>query len=473
MLALACWCQLVLAGQAATTPLRWGVDLEGGAPYAFTDPHNPQRVIGFEQEIADELAKRLGRPLERVQINWDSLIPALSRGTFDLAMAGIELTDEHRRGALFSRPYCAYQQQIVVRRDNDAIKAFSDLKGKRVGTIANSAAHRMLQGLGDVDCKIYSDIYAAYQDLGFDRLDAVFMDQPIAAYYAKDNPRVRFIQPPLGEGMYAIAFKQGNTALKAQVDDALEAMIRDGSLERILRHWDLWGPQQAKLASYVDPHPVAGGNEAPWQRVLPVLLTGAVMTIKISLLAMALSMGVGLLLAIGRIYGPWPVRAIAQGYVEVFRGTPLLIQLYLLYYGLPNLGIRLDAFVAGVVGLGLNYAANEAENYRAGILAVPRGQTEASLALGLSRLQVLKDVILPQSLRVALPPVTNDFIALFKDSSLVSVITLVELTKAYGMLASATFDYIGLGLVTAALYLAISYPTAMLARWTERRLAKA
>ena len=125
-----------------------------------------------------------------------------------------------------------------------------------------------------------------------------------------------------------------------------------------------------------------------------------------------------------------------------------------------------------MVGLGLNYGAAEAENYRAGILAVAKGQTEASLALGMSRAQVLRHVILPQSLRVTIPPITNDFIALFKDSSLVSVITLVELTKAYGMLASATYDYIGLGIITAAIYLAISYPASILARWTEARLQR-
>ena len=116
--------------------------------------------------------------------------------------------------------------------------------------------------------------------------------------------------------------------------------------------------------------------------------------------------------------------------------------------GLPQIGIRLNAFVAGVVGLGLNYAASESENYRAGIQAIPRGQTEAALALGMSRWQTLQHVVLPQALRVVIPPVTNDFIAMFKDSSIVSVITMVELTKWYGMLATSTYDYIGLGLMT-------------------------
>jgi polar amino acid transport system substrate-binding protein len=126
--------------------------------------------------------------------------------------------------------------------------------------------------------------------------------------------------------------------------------------------------------------------------------------------------------------------------------------------------------VAAVMGLGLNYAAYEAENYRAGLLAVPRGQIEAAMALGLTRVQMAREVVFPQAFRIVIPPVTNDFIALFKDSSVVSVITLVELTKVYGMMASATYNYIGFGLVAAAIYFAISYPTSLFARWIERRL---
>ena len=130
----------------------------------------------------------------------------------------------------------------------------------------------------------------------------------------------------------------------------------------------------------------------------------------------------------------------------------------------------MNAFCAAILGLGLNYAASEAENYRAGIQSIPRGQTEAALALGLSRGQALRRVVLPQALRVVIPPVTNDFIAMFKDSSIVSVITMVELTKVYGMLATSTYDYIGLGLMTAGIYFALSYPASLGANWLERRL---
>jgi polar amino acid transport system substrate-binding protein len=152
------------------------------------------------------------------------------------------------------------------------------------------------------------------------------------------------------------------------------------------------------------------------------------------------------------------------------RGTPLLIQLFILFYGLPHFGIKLPPFLAAVLGLGLNYAAYEAENYRAGLIAVPLGQMEAALALGLSRAQAIRYVLLPQAWRNILPPVTNDFVSILKDSSLVSIITMVELTKVYGQLAATYYDWLGLGILTAAMYFLVGLPFVALARWTEKRL---
>src|SRR5207237_7685187 len=158
------------------------------------------------------------------------------------------------------------------------------------------------------------------------------------------------------------------------------------------------------------------------------------------------------MMAVLRVFAPraiaWPVIA----FIEVVRGTPLLIQLFIIFYGLPSIGIRFSPLAAAVVGLGINYAAYEAENYRAGIQSIPRGQLDAALALGLSRLQTIRKIILPQAVRLVIPPVTNDFIALLKDSSLVSVITMVELTKMYCQLAATYYHYIVLGVFTVAIY---------------------
>jgi len=203
----------------------------------------------------------------------------------------------------------------------------------------------------------------------------------------------------------------------------------------------------------------------------PVILQGCILTLEISLLSMVIAIAIGFLLALIRVYGPFPMRQLSILYIEIVRGTPLLVQLLILFYGLPYIGIKLEPFIAGMLGLGLNYAAYEAENYRAGLLAIPQGQMEAARALGMTHQQGLRHVVIPQAFRLVLPPVTNDFISLLKDSSLVSAVTLIDLTGAYTRIATQTFDYFGTGLLIAAIYLLIGLPFVRLAGWLEKRLS--
>jgi polar amino acid transport system substrate-binding protein len=177
---------------------------------------------------------------------------------------------------------------------------------------------------------------------------------------------------------------------------------------------------------------------------------------------------VGVFIASGRVYGTPLLRGALALYVEVMRGTPLLLQLFVLYYGLAA-AVRLPAFLAALLGLALNYAAYESEIYRGALEAVPVGQLEAARTLGLSERQVLTLVRGPQAFRLALAPMTNDFVALLKDSSLVSVLTVMELTKQTQIFATNVGSWVVPGSLCAALYLAMSLPLSALARRLERR----
>jgi polar amino acid transport system substrate-binding protein len=204
------------------------------------------------------------------------------------------------------------------------------------------------------------------------------------------------------------------------------------------------------------------------QRNARIILEAAGMTVLLSCLAMPLAVIAGLFVALVRLYGPKPLRGLFTAYVEVLRGTPLMLQLYALYYAIPPaLGFHVNAFTIAVLGLALNYSAYESEIYRAGLLAIPAGQMEAALALGMTRRTALRRIIIPQAVRLVIPPVTNDFIALFKDTSLCSVITVVELSKQYNILVNSTNAYVELAILTALLYLAMSYPLSLLARRLE------
>ena len=201
-----------------------------------------------------------------------------------------------------------------------------------------------------------------------------------------------------------------------------------------------------------------------------LLLESAGMTIVLAFLSFPLAVAIGLAVALGRRYGPRPLAWVLAGYVELLRGTPLMLQLYFLFFFLPELGLRLPAFTTAIVGLALNYSAYESEIYRGGLQAVPSGQLEAALSLGMSRWQAIRHVIVPQATRVVIPPVVNDFIALFKDTSVCSVVTVIELTKRYSVLNMSSQATIELTVMTALLYLAMSFPLTLLSRRLEQRL---
>ncbi len=454
--------------------LLWGSDAEGGAPYAFPDPKDPSRLIGFEVDLAEAIARELGVKARQSQNAWDSLIPALKRGDFDMVMNGIEITPQRQAEVLFSLPYYIYTEQLVVRKEETKIKDINDLKGKKVGTLSGAVAQDILTNLGGVDVKIYSGQVEPYEDLALGRLDAVLLDLPIAAYYAKPNPKLKYTGNPVGEGFYGIAIRKDDDELKKKIDEILIKLLKSGELKKIYEKWDLWNDTQEKLfkvakesKDYVTLEEI---KKAPIYTFFPNLLRGAGITILISFSSMALAIVLGLIITILRLYGRPPLSTAATAYIEIYRGTPLLIQLYILYYGLPNIGISLSPLLAAFIGLGMNYAAYESELYRAGINAVPKGQMEAALSLGMTQSLAIKRIIMPQAVRIALPGVTNDFIALFKDSSLVSVIAMVELTKTYSILAATTLRFFELGLIVAFLYFVMSYPLSLFAKKLEERL---
>jgi polar amino acid transport system substrate-binding protein len=453
--------------------LRWGADAEGGAPYVYPDPQKPEHLIGFECELADAIAAQLGVKAHMVQNQWDQLIPALERGNFDIILNGLEITADNQQHIAMSLPYFVYAQQIVTRRKAVGMIKLEDLKGKRVGVLSSSVAQRLMEKMGGADLRIYPGNVESFRDLKAERIDAVLLDLPIATFYAKPDPALKFSGESFAPGYYGIGLRRDEAALTAAVNKAITQLAADGTMERIYRKYEVWDGRQEHLKDYQPErvtHRKAISTLREWPKYLPLLLRGAVVTVWISVLAMMLAVVAGVFIVLARLYGVAPLRWAARAYVEVMRGTPLLIQLFLIYYGLPQIGIRLNAALAAILGLGLNYAASEAENYRAGIQAVPPGQTEASQALGMSRWQCLRHIVLPQALPMVLPPMTNDFIAMFKDSSIVSVITMVELTKVYGMLAMSTYDYIGLGLMTAGIYFALSYPASIFAHHLERKL---
>jgi polar amino acid transport system substrate-binding protein len=479
--------------------LRWAGDPEGGAPFVEADPADPNRLVGFDVEVADLIARGLGRTPRFVLITFDSIVQSVARGDADVGMSGIEDTPARRATMAPTIPYYEFREVLSV-RDVDALRlrTLADFAGRRVGTLSSTIAYDILlraerqYGLQAVS---YDDDVHPYSDLILGRVDAVLLDN-VLAERRRRVVRGFTIQPQtVAIGHYVGVLAARNAPLRDAVNELLRGAMRDGTLERIFRKWNVWNDDQPALyaqllagrpvppvtgidpaAAFANPSKPANlANPAPspnaWESArlyLPSLLRASAVTIVLSCLSMALAVALGVLIASGRVYGSRVVRAALLGYVELMRGTPILLQLFVLYYGLAA-AVRLPAFVAALLGLALNYAAYESEIYRGALEAVSTGQLEAARTLGLRELQVLTLVRGPQAFRLALAPMTNDFVAMLKDSSLVSVLTVMELTKQTQIFATNVGSWVIPGTLCAALYLAMSLPLAGLARRLERR----
>ena len=441
------------------------------------DPANPSRVRGFDVEIAQMIGRALDRKPVFVQVAWSSIEASVERGDFSIGMSGVEDRPELRERHAVTIPYFEFREVLAVRlADSARYHTLRDLAGRPVATLGGTGAYQMLlgmQGRGAPVVVSYDDDVHPYSDLVAGRVDAVLLDNIIADRSLRRTGGF-YIQPvPVATGHYVGVLAHADTALRDSVNVILRARMRDGSLEKSFRAWHVWDDGQARYFARVLADTGERSTVSTAQSVksigayLPALIRAGAITLLLSCLAMALAVAVGIAVAAGRVYGPALVRAPLAVYVELIRGTPVLLQLFVLYYGLSSV-VRLPAFLAAVLGLGLNYAAYESEIYRAALQAIPGSQLEAGRTLGLSEAQILRLVRGPQALRLALAPMTNDFVALLKDSSLVSVITVVELTKQTAIYATNIGSWVVPGLLCAAIYLAMSLPLSRLARRLER-----
>jgi polar amino acid transport system substrate-binding protein len=463
--------------------LVWGADQEGNAPYIYPDPTDANRVVGFEVDLAEAIAAELGVKSQYSQADWNTLPEFLRSRKIDIVLNGYEWTESRAERMAASRPYYIYELQLLGRDAPNGMTSWNDLRAVLGGCAASIYLHE--HWANDVDIIEYDGNTNAMLQVRNAVHDATLLDLPMAIFY-RDQPQghgLRFVGDPVGRGFYVAYARKGDERLIAEIDKAIEKLFRTGRLQQIYTKYGIWNKTQEGL---LDAHPgvtapsdqsaIRNPQSAITQGVIArygvMLLKAAGITVLLTMIAMPLAMLLGLAVALGRMYGPKLLAAPLAIYVEVLRGTPVMLQLYVIFFILPQLlPFSLSPFVAAVIGLAINYSAYEAEIYRAGLQAIPKGQMEAALALGMTRRTALRRVIVPQAIRIVVPPVTNDFIAMFKDTSVCSVIAVTELTKQYNMLANSTGEILKLAGITAFLYLAMSYPMSLLARYLEKRMS--
>lgn len=451
---------------------------------------------GFDVEVGEELAKSLGVKVRWIDQEWAGVLGSLESGKADIAMAGITITAERKaKGYLFSRPYFLSGQSIARRKDDTRIRVPQDLKDKTVSVQAETTGQFAVDRLGVPKSRQlrFDQIQEGLLDLRNGKADACVGDLPtLQAHLRKGFPELEIVGPPFVKENLGIVAGKGRTELVAQINRVLGEMMVDGRYARFYQRW-IGEPYTATIVSELEAQKAAGTPVAEAQplgktippgpavargssafsfrgdllrEALPLLLRGAVLTLQITALSLVFGATGGLALALMRLSPLKLLRPPVVFYVEVVRGTPLLMQIYMIYFVLPSIGIRLEPFLAGVLALSLNAAAYSSEIFRAGIESLDAGQMEAARSLGMDHRRTMRWVILPQTIRRVLPPLTNEAVALLKDSSLVSVVALAELMRVGKEIATDGGSPTTIYLSVAAIYLAMTLPLT----WLVRRL---
>jgi polar amino acid transport system substrate-binding protein len=500
------------AAQAAPPPtaFRWGADREGGGPYIYPDPNEPSRVIGFEVDLANALGRQMGREAQLVFCGWDQILLQLDRRDIDLALNGYEYTAQRARHYAASIPYYKFELGLCVRKGSP-IDSWATLRQPaaggsrpRIGVLKASSADRYVTSEFGVSCEVvrFEGVVETFKLVESGQLDASVQDLPPLVFYLdrlKRYPRLQVVDRPAQPGYYVLYARPNDEALIEAANGALRKLYDDGTLRRIYEKYGLWNAAQEGLPQvwqHWPPEDTApeAGVLAQIRAELPLFFRAAGMTVKLAFLSMPLAVAIGLAIALIRAW-PSPVlggtgapprvagqllRAVATLYVEIVRGTPLVFQLFVVYFVLPEAGVNrllayfgltsIDAFWSGVLALAVNYSAYEAEIMRLGIQSIPVGQMEAALSLGMTRAMAVRRIILPQAIRTVIPATANDFIALYKDTAVCSVIAVEELSMQYSVAAKSTGLFLQMAIVASVLYLAMSWPLSLLAAWLERRL---
>jgi polar amino acid transport system permease protein len=444
-----------------------------GVPFTFLDPatNAPQGVM---VDVVRAVGADIGIALDVQVLPFASLIPSLTSGRIDLVAAAMVMTDARRQVVAFSDPVYTYGEGLVVAAaDTRAYVSLEDLRGVIVGAQTGTIYLEPLRASGlFAEVRAYDSLADIIRDVELGRLTAGFGDGPVLAYHlSRDRSQaVRLVDSyrPTLTGDIGIAVRPGDAALLADINRSLGRLRAAGTIDRILATWNVDQRRGVEL-----PTPPGGARLVrDLSTFLPLLLQGAVITVWLTLGSLALSTVLGLIWGLMRVSHVPALARTGKLVVDVIRGIPIIVQLFYIYFVLPEFGLELSAFQAGVIGLGLAYSAYQAENFRAGIEAIDPGQVEAAQSLGMSRRLIMRRVVLPQAVRVMLPPYGNTMIMMLKDSSQASTITVAELALQGRLLAASTFMNATVFTLVALLYLCLSVPLIVLTAWLERRFGR-
>lgn len=447
----------------------------------FDADHQP---VGYDVEVARAIAKRLGiARVEFVPDAFKNFVEGLRAEKYDLVLNDLTPTPARAEQVDFGRPYGVEDLRIFVRADDGSIHAVADLTGKRLGVTTGTSNDTWARAhLPHAEVVGYDNGALIFRDLSLGRIDAVLVSHFGGLNYAKaNNLPLREATGPLSYHLSAPAMAKGQPALRQAVDRAVSDLIAEGEIDRLAerlvgvdyRMSTAIGLGEREAAAEHGPARTdVEGIAGVLRRSAPLLLPALATTVGLGSVSFALGSLLGLVIALARLSHLRTLRVVAFAYLSLFRGTPLLVQLLLIYFGLPQFGLQLGPMTAAILALTLFSAAYLSENFRAGITSVDRGQWEAATSMGMGYWLALRRIILPQGLLTALPSTGSRLISLMKDTSLASVITVVELTRVADEVGASTFRYVEAFAMVGAIYWLVNQALTLVQLGCERRLSR-
>jgi len=420
------------------------------------------QLTGFDIDLMRAIGKEADLNIDFRNLPFDGIIPALQARTVEAAISGMTITSERAQAISFSRPYFRAGLAIAVREDNRTIKNFEDLKGKRIAVQIGTTGALEATKIPGARVSQFDSAALALQELINGRVEAVVNDKPVTLYAIKQAGLrgVKVVGELLTEEFYGIALPKNSPYLQL-INDALGRVIESGQYDAIFRQW--FGEKPPELPLVAPALKNLQESSFNWGELFyNLIFKGVPWTILLTVLSFLFGLIGGTLVAIALISPYKWLKIICRIYVDFFRGTPMLVQLFLIYFGLPGLfreiglNIDLDRLPAALFALSLNVAAYLAEIMRGGIQSIDNGQWEACSSLGMSPMQTMREVIFPQAFRRMLPPLGNEFITLIKDTSLAAVIGFEELFRQGQLMVATTYKAFEIYIAVAVVYLVLT-----------------
>lgn len=436
---------------------------------------------GFSIDLMRAIATAASFQVEFQSLPFDGIIPALQAKTIDAAISSMTMTEERSKTVAFSRPYFKAGLAIAIRADNQDITSFNSLQNKKIAVQIGTTGAEKAKSVTGAQVSSFDSTPLALQELLNGNVDAVINDAPVTLYAINTGnlQGIKVISQLLTEEFYGIATAQ-NSPYLSLINQGLTKILDNGNYQKIYQKWFKSLPPILPEKSLFVNQNTAKLNSLSliWQS-LPTLLIGVLVTLQLALISVIFGLIGGSLIGILHLSKIQPVRWLARAYVDFFRGTPLLVQIFMIYFGLPALfqelgfTFSLNRLVAGVIALSLNSAAYIAEIVRAGIQSIETGQSEAASSLGLNPLQTMRHVIFPQAFQRMIPPLGNEFISLLKDTSLVAVIGFEELFRKGQLIVAENYRAFEIYAAVAVIYLCLtlvsSQAISRLEKWMKWR----